>query len=115
MKIEGLSEAWAETGAVVLLLIGFLVALLLREAILVYIVILLAGLLAGRVVYLRRFKEPLFPFILMILGFLLGYLLGSLEASRILTVLLFVLGLGVSYYLHKKGILVIFKSKGFIK
>ncbi len=110
-----IQEAWAETLAVVLVLIGFLVSLLLTSALLVYLVIILAGFLAGRVFYIKRFKEPIFPFILMIIGFLFGYVLGSFGASRFWTVVFFAVGLAVSYYLHLKKILVIVKSEEFIK
>lgn len=117
MKIVAayLQETWAETLAAVLILVGFFVSLLLTNAFLVYAVILLSGFLAGRVFYIKRFKEPVFPFILMIVGFLFGYVLGSVWASRFWTVVFFVIGFAVSYFLHLKKILVIFKKEEFIK
>ncbi len=110
-----LHESWAETLAVVLVLVGFFISLLLKSAGLVYFVVILAGFLAGRVFYIKRYKEPVFPFILMIVGFLFGYVLGSIWASRFWTTVLFVMGFGVSYFLHLKKILVIFKSEEYIK
>lgn len=110
-----IQETWAETLAVVLVLVGFLVSLLLKNALLVYLVVILSGFLAGRIFYVKRFKEPIFPSILMILGFLLGYVLGNIWASRFWTVVFFAAGFVVSYYLHLKKILVIFKSEDFIR
>jgi len=112
---KSFSEAWAETLAVLLLLVGFLISLLLKNAFLVYVVVLIGGFLAGRIFYIKRFKEPIFPFVLMILGFLLGYLLGAVWASRFWTAVLFFAGFGASYYLHLKSYLQVFEKDGFVK
>ena len=58
---------------------------------------------------------PIYQLTLPIVGFLFGYLLGSFWASRFVTLLFFAVGFGISYYLHLKQILVIFKSEDFIK
>lgn len=110
-----ISESWAEAFTVVLLLIGFFVALLLNSALLSYLVITLSGLLAGRFFFQRRIAQPIFPFIMIIIGFLLGFLLGSLWANKIIVMLLFVVSALVSYYLHKMGYLDYFKTAGFIR
>lgn len=115
MKPITLTENWAEAGGAILLLLGLMVSILLSNEWVVYLVVLLAGALAGRGIYIRRFKEPVFPFVLMSMGFLLGYLLGTFWASRFWTATFFIVGLAVSYYLHMKGILVIFKSREFIR
>lgn len=112
IKIE---EQWVETLTLLFLVLGFMIAVLLQNPSASYLLIFLAGALAGRVYYIKRFKEPILPTILIMLGFLFGYLAASIWASRVITLFFFVLGAGVSYYLHVKEILVIFKSKGFIK
>jgi len=112
MKIE---ETWAETLAAVFLLSGFFISLLIHQATLNYLITFFSGGLAGRLFYVRRYKEPIFPFILIILGFLFGYLLGTFWGSRLIVVILFLSGFGISYYLHLKKKVVIFKSKEFIK
>lgn len=109
------NEQWAEALAVLFLALGFIVALLLQSAVFSYITIILAGFLAGRIYYIKKLKEPIFPFILIIVGFLLGYLLGSFWASRILTLIFFAGSFYASYYLHLQKILVIFKSENFFK
>ena len=52
---------------------------------------------------------------MMIVGFLVGYLLGGFWASRFWILVFFALAFGVSYYLHLKEILVMFKKEHFIK
>ncbi len=108
-------EDWAEILALAFLALGLVLSVLLRNSILSYISIFLAGLVAARNYYLKRYKEPIFPFILMIIGFLVGYMVGAFWVSRLLALLFFVLGFGVSYYLHLKEILATFKSERFIK
>jgi len=51
----------------------------------------------------------------MIVGFLVGYFLGTFWASRFWVLVFFLISFGVSYYLHLKEILVIFKKEDFIK
>jgi hypothetical protein len=113
-KIEW-DEQWAETLAIFFLAIGFVIAILLRSAFLTYLAVVVCGSLAARLYYMRRYSEPIFPFILMIVGFLVGYFLGSFWASRIWVVIFFMIAFWVSYYLHSKEILVIFKKEKFIK
>ncbi len=109
------SEHWVEAFAVFFLVVGFLLAVSLRYPLFSYLVIFLSGSLAGKVFYQKRFKEPILPFVLIILGFLVGYLLGSFWINRFAGLLLFGSGLVISYYLHLKKIFVIFKSRSFIK
>ncbi len=110
-----LKEQWAESLGLFFLVIGFMFAVLLKNAVFSYLTILLCGALAGRTYYIKRFSQPIFPFILIILGFLVGYLIGGVWVSRIWVFILFGIGFGVSYYLHMKKILVIFKSENYIK
>ena len=99
MSVE---EKWAETFAALFLLTGFVISLLLVNPILLYITVFLSGFLAGRIFYIKRYTEPIFPFILMICGFLFGYMIGAIWASRIVTGLLFITGFTISYYIHFK-------------
>jgi len=108
-------EQWAEAFAVFFLVLGLIVSVLLRSAYFSYLTIAFAGFLAGRLYYIKYAKEPILPFILIIIGFLLGYLVGSFWINRFLVLILFALGFALSYYLHMKDILVKFKSRNFIK
>ena len=114
---KGLSveESWAEALLLFFLVVGLLISLGMRLAIFSYISVSLSGALAARIYYQRRYREPILPFILIIIGFLLGYLVGGFGANRFLLILYFVLGFALSYYLHLRKIFVIFKSDGFIK
>tara|TARA_Y100000310_G_scaffold330747_1_gene402954 strand:+ start:231 stop:572 length:342 start_codon:yes stop_codon:yes gene_type:complete len=113
--MKDLIEIWVETLTLFFLAVGFVIAVLLQNAALSYLAILFSGALAGRIFYTKRFKEPVLPFVLIIIGFVVGYLIGGIWISRGLAFVLFALGFLVSYYLHLKKILVIFKSKNFIK
>jgi len=109
------SEQWAEAFTLFFVALGFFLGIILINPAYSYFSVFLAGGLAGRIFYMKRFKEPILPFVLIILGFLFGYLVASIWASRFWILVLFAIGFGVSYYLHLKKILVIFKSENFIK
>ena len=115
MKDFKIEEVWAETLTVIFILIGFVVAMLLSNVSVIYFIVLLSGFLAGRIFYIKRFKEPIFPFVIMILGFLFGYILGGFGASKFWIVVLFLSSWGLSYYLHLKKFITTFKNKSFIK
>ena len=108
-------EQWAELTALFSVVMGFMISVLLRTPAISYLAVLLSGFLAGRICFIERCKQPLFPFILIILGFLTGYVAGSFWANRFWTIIFFVVGALVSYYLHWKGIVGTFKNKDFIK
>ena len=110
-----LDEQWAEVLTILFLALGFVIAVLLQSALFTFLSVIVAGFLAGRIYFSRRFSEPIFPFVMIIVGFLVGYLLGSIWASRIWILIFFALSFGLSYYLHLKGIFAIFKSEGFVK
>lgn len=106
---------WPEAFMFLFLVLGFILAVLMMSPIFTYLTILISGFLAGRIFFIKRYKEPILPFILIIAGFLVGFFLGSFWASRPLILIFFMVAFGLSYYLHKKKILVIFKSQSFLK
>ena len=108
-------EQWAEAFAITFIIIGFITSILIKSPTLSYISVFLAGLVAGRIYYLKHQTEPILPFILIIIGFLLGYIIGNIWTSRLWTLVFFALGFGISYYLHLKEIVGIFKSENFVK
>ena len=99
---ETIWKAWAEVFFIILLLIGFFIALSIESPALNYIVISCAGLMVGRTIFMRKGKQPLFRFFFIIIGFLFGYTLGSVIVNRKIVALLFIIGGIISYYLHKK-------------
>jgi hypothetical protein len=95
---------WAEVFFIVLLLLGFLLSIAMPNPWISYLVIFSAGLLSGRWIYKKKGRQPLFPFFLIIVGFLLGYMLGAYPVgvdARVI-VLLFIVGALLSYFAHKK-------------
>lgn len=108
-------EEWAEAFTLFFLFLGFVISVLLQNAALSYLSILLAGGMAGRIYYIKKMREPIFPFILIILGFLVGYLIGNFWASRFWSLVFFAMGFLASYHLHRKKIFAIFKSPNFLR
>ena len=98
-------KQWAEVFFVILLMIGFLVAVSIKSAAMNYVIIFLAGMMVGRLFYEKIGKQPIFAFFLIILGFLFGYMLGSFEVNKKLIAIFFIAGTLISYYIHKKGYL----------
>ena len=94
---------WVESFFIIVLLIGFLIAITIKSTFLNYIIIFFAGLVAGRVLAMRVKKQPMFAYVLIMIGFLLGYLIGSFEINKKLIALWFIIGGVISYYLHRKG------------
>jgi hypothetical protein len=115
MKTLNILEQWVELLALFFLVVGLLVSILTGTPQLVYVVVLLSGFLAGRTLYIKKLSEPIFPFVLIVLAFIFGYTIGAFTASRKIVMLLFFGALLVSYYLHKKKFITIFKSKDFLK
>jgi len=93
---------WAEYFTVLLMVIGFLIAITLDNMALNLAVIFIAGLMAGRLLYGRE-KMHKFTHYLIVVGFLVGYMLGSYSYSRKIIAAVFVISTILSYWLHKKG------------
>ncbi len=110
-----LEEQWVEVIALFFTVVGFILAIVLQTALFSYLSLLIAGFLAGRLYYVKRYKEPIFPFVLLMVGFLVGFLLGGFWVNRVWAMVIFTACWLLSYYLHLKEILVIFKSQRFIK
>lgn len=110
-----LAKQWVDVCILFFLIIGFVVAILLTTPSLVYLTALMAGFAAARIYFLKKHTEPILPFVLIILGFLIGYLVGNFWSSRLLTLLSFSFGFGLSYFLHRKNIIGMFKSELFVK
>ena len=106
---------WPELFALTFIILGFIVSILFLNPILSYLAIFFSGFISGRVYYLKRHKEPIFPFVIIIIAFLLGYIFGSFWANRLLILIFFAIGFYLSYFLHMKKIFAIFKSQNFLK
>ena len=95
---------WMEFFFFLLMTVGVVIALTAPSAIMSYIIILISGLFAGRLLYERKNKIQ-FPYLIIIVGFLIGYLIGSYYGSRRVVIILFLIGAITSYKLYDKKIL----------
>ena len=102
-----LFERWTEGFFIALIIIGFVLSVFIKSAFISYLIVFVAGLLAGRSIAVLIRKKNIFPYVLIILGFLIGYLIGSIaiNISRVLIIIIFLIGSVLSYYICKKGYL----------
>ena len=95
---------WMEFWFFVLMLVGLIISLLAPSAFIGYLIALISGFFAGRLIYERKHKIS-FPYIMIMIGFAIGYVLGAYYASRSIVIILFILGAVLSYRLYDKKIL----------
>jgi len=93
---------WVEVVFLIILVVGFLFSLIAPSAVLSYLIIFFAGMIAGRLLYFRK-KSMIFPYFMICVGFLIGYLIGSRYGNWLVIAILFILGSILSYYLHEEG------------
>ena len=99
-----LYKNWMEFLFFVLMVVGIFIALSAPSAFISYVIILLCGIFAGRLIYGRKNKMQ-FPYIMIIAGFVIGYLIGVYYGSRRVVILLFVIGAILGYKIFDKKIL----------
>ena len=103
-KADWFMDNWPEWFALILLIIGFIIAVSAGSAVILYIISILFGSIFGRWMY--RFRKKLkVPAVLITIGALIGLTIGSFYGSREIVILLFVVGYTVSYYLHERKII----------
>ena len=95
---------WAEVGFLALLIIGFLLSLRSTSAIVGYVLIFIAGIMSGRLVFGRR-KRLAFPVYLMLIGFLIGFIVGAPFGDKGTMFVLYIIGGILGHQFFKKGIL----------
>lgn len=95
---------WPEVLSFILLVIGVFVGLGAGSKVIVYTLIILAGFMGGRVWF--RIKSHLkIAWTIVLMGFLVGFMLGAQYGDKVTILILYLVGMMVSYYLHEKGIL----------
>lgn len=95
---------WVEIWVVLLIVIGFLISLTIESLIFNIIVIFLAGFMGGVLLFEKNKRKFLFPYILIIIGFLFGFMLGTFTHRKIIA-FTFVAGVLIGYYIYEKGYL----------
>ena len=97
--------SWVEWVCLVLLIIGLIISLSAGSAVIYYILAFLAGLFFGRLWYRTR-KDEQFKYLMMITFFMIGFIIGNYltrYGDPIITMLVYLLGIVISYSLHSKG------------
>lgn len=79
-----------------------MIALTAPSAVISYIIIFISGMVEGRLIYDRK-KKLTIPYYIIIIGFMIGFLIGTVYGSRKVVIVLFILGILLSYHLHNKG------------
>ena len=111
-----LYEDWVTYLFLILSTIGFVSTILISNTFYNHLTVFLLAALMARIYYSKSLKEPRPPFFLAVVAVFIGILAGSLVISKFWTnLIIFSLSFGVTYYLHMKNILVIFKNKNFLK
>jgi len=95
---------WPEMLSLVVLIIGFLLAVFSGNASILYTVCFLTGLLFGRVWYKSKLSH-LIPAFLTIMAFFLGFILGGIFANLRIIALLLLAGILIGYWLHAKKLI----------
>ena len=114
-KID-LYEGWVTYLLSILVIIGFVSTILISNIFYNHLTVFLLAALMARIYYSKSLKEPRFPFFLFVTAVFTGILIGSSFISKIwINLVIFSLSFGITYYLHMKNILVIFKNKNFLK
>lgn len=103
-------EDWPEIIGFILLVIGAFVGIFATSAIIAYTLILLVGMMGGRMWYRIKLNFKV-AWSITLIGFLIGFMVGNklrlgggYGDSRII-ILFYVAGIVLSYYLHDKGII----------
>ena len=94
---------WPELVALIFLIIGLVFALTANNAIVLYVVCFIMGLIFGRMWY--RFKlNSAIPLFILIMGLFLGLALGGIWANLRIITLVLLAGWIAGYWLHAKKI-----------
>lgn len=92
---------WPEAVALLMLAAGFFLAVLSGSATFQYVLILLAGLVFGRLLHSWKPHKKA-AIVLVIIGFLMGYMLGGVWANRKLLVAIYAAGIWAGWQIEKK-------------
>lgn len=102
LRKEGLVffESWVEVSFFAFFALGFVLGKLLLDLMGSYLIIAAAGLIIGRLIYLRRENDPV-PYYGIGAAFLTGFLLGHRVGAGIALLIIFAAAAFLSYRAHK--------------
>ena len=93
---------WPEFVALLFLVAGFIISIMTDSAAAAYAVVFLMGLFFGRLWY-RFERAAKLPLIMAIMGCILGICLGLIMQNLQIVILLYLLGIIVGFWIHKRG------------
>lgn len=89
---------------IAVLIMGFLLAIFIRSALVSYVIIIIVGLMVGRQFYFKQKNLPLSRYVLAF-AFVIGFMVGSFYASWLWLAFFFVVGAYSGFQLHKHKII----------
>jgi energy-coupling factor transporter transmembrane protein EcfT len=101
--LDSLGDAYA----LILLFVGLLISFFAGSALINYIIIIISGIIIGRIHYVKKHKHSAL-FWVIVIGFLIGFFLGAFIRDRgnlIVISILLVVGWKIGKYLMKENIL----------
>ena len=96
-------KSWPEFFFFILMVVGFFLSFWASvfSAFVSYIVVFLCGMIGGRLLYDRKQKLT-FPYYLILAGFLIGFVIGTFYGNKAVVIILYILGVLISYHLYNK-------------
>ncbi len=91
---------WVELSFLGMIALGFVAGKLVIDLMFSYLLVAAAGLIAGRLGYVKRENDPL-PFKAISLAFLVGYLFGHRTGNWLVIILIFAAATVISYKAHQ--------------
>jgi lysylphosphatidylglycerol synthetase-like protein (DUF2156 family) len=98
---------WVEFVSIVLLIFGFILALMSGSAVIYYIVAFLTGIFFGRLWHNTK-NTFQFKYFLMVTFFMLGFIAGNIitrYGNPRITIFVYFIGILISYYINRKGLI----------
>ncbi|MFT4343987.1 MAG: hypothetical protein ACMXYE_04540 [Candidatus Woesearchaeota archaeon] len=93
-----------EWGALILIIIGFVLAISTGSAMIYYIVALLAGIFFGRIWHQTK-SEPQFKYFILITFFMIGFIIGNIFSrygNYKVTIIVYLIGIAIGYTIDKQ-------------
>jgi uncharacterized membrane protein SpoIIM required for sporulation len=109
------NKMWFGIFLLLLLILGFLIAVFLRNPLIIYLVTIISGIISGKIFHERKHKDPFIPAIFILIIFLAGFIVGNFSASRILTLVLFLASMVATHFAYQKKLVGKFKNDDFVK
>ncbi len=103
-KASGFFSHWGEVLFISILILGFILSIASPSAVISYITIFVVGIMSGRLVYERK-NKLIFPYVLIIIGFIIGYILGAFYGNKLTILTLYLIGMWVGYQIYDKGVI----------